>query len=93
MSSNRKFDMTAYNKLSKKEKFHFDYLKGKEIKDLNEEEKSEILEKAKNHFIFYKKVTKEPQISKDCIRYKESITKMKALTLLKDNILETINTI
>lgn len=93
MNSKNKFDIAAYNKLSKKEKFYFDYLRGKKIKDLNEEEKSEVLELAKNHFIFYKKVTKEPQISKTCIRYKESITKMKALTLLKDNILETINTI
>ena len=93
MSSKDKISPAAYNAMSKKDRFHYDYLKGKKIEDLSEEEKHEVIEKAKNHFIFYKKITQEPQISKDCIRYKESITKMKTLMLLKDNILETINTI
>lgn len=76
--------------LSKKQ-FMDQYLHGKEIKDLSDNEKRAILKKAKNHFIFYQNITKEPQITKSSQRYKDAESNMKKLTVLKDDILKTVN--
>jgi len=72
-----------------KKKFYEEYLKGVKISDLTEEEKTKILIKVKNHFIFYKNITEEPKIKPECLRYKESASKMKALRDLKNELIET----
>lgn len=71
----------------KKEEFIDQYLKGRKINNLSEEDKREILTKLKNHFIFYKNITEEPQITKSNLRYKEANRNMKALRDLKEQIL------
>lgn len=73
---------------NKKEQFINQYLKGRKIHELSDKETKSVLTKIKNHFIFYKNITEEPQITKDNLRYKEASRNMKALRDLKNEIVE-----